>query len=164
MEGIKIFPFRQGKGDLESAHHRAQGLMDCIVVPQGKAEGTHLFSGKPAPQSSLAVPFLPRFFGRREEQDGHVCCALRHPDPDNPPSAAADFTEPMGIPFSSTVAEYSHHHALPLLFPGNAERLHQFFHEFSFIKMAEGNALRHEISKTKEAGIKVLLPVFFCTC
>lgn len=45
MEGIKIFPFRQGKGDLESAHHRARGLMDCIVVPQGMAEGTHLFSG-----------------------------------------------------------------------------------------------------------------------
>lgn len=64
MEGIKIFPFRQGKGDLESAHHRVQDLMDCIVVPQGKAEGTHLFSGKPAPQSSFAVPFLPRLFGR----------------------------------------------------------------------------------------------------
>ena len=36
MKGIKIFPFRQGKDNLESAHHRARGLMDCIVVPQGK--------------------------------------------------------------------------------------------------------------------------------
>ena len=164
MKGIKIFPFRQGKDNLESAHHRARGLMDCIVVPQGKAEGTHLFSGKPAPQSSFAVPFLPRLLGRGKEQDGHICCPLRHPDPENPPAAAADFTGLVGIPFTSTIAESSHHHALPLLFPGSAERLHQFFHEFSFIKMAEGIALRHKISKTKEAGIKVLPPVFFCTC